>query len=107
MGSLLDYLLDYPERITVETDLYLWAAQVACGMMYLESQRFVHRDLAARNILLASKKQVPSNLILNRDIFTKCGNKFLQFYICILASIMDIITMFHHPNAQVCLQANG
>ena len=70
MGSLLDYLLDYPERITVETDLYLWAAQVACGMMYLESQRFVHRDLAARNILLASKKQVPSNLILNRDIFS-------------------------------------
>ena len=71
MGSLLDYLLDYPERITVETDLYLWAAQVACGMMYLESQRFVHRDLAARNILLASKKQVPSNLILNRDIPTQ------------------------------------
>ena len=35
----------------------MWAAQVACGMVYLEKYKFIHRDLAARNILLASKMQ--------------------------------------------------
>ena len=34
--------------------LYLWAAQIALGMIYLE----VHSDLAARNILLQNKKSV-------------------------------------------------
>lgn len=57
MGSVLDYLIDYPNEIEIDFDLKLWAAQIACGMMYLESKRFVHRDLAARNILLATKHQ--------------------------------------------------
>lgn len=57
MGSLLDYILDHLDSINV-TDLLLWSAQIAWGMTYLESKRFVHRDLAARNILLSSKKHV-------------------------------------------------
>lgn len=35
-----------------------WAYQIACGMNYLETQRYIHRDLSARNILMESTNSV-------------------------------------------------
>jgi tyrosine-protein kinase shark len=54
LGSLQSYLVDRKDEIE-NKDIDVWASQIAQGMEYLESKRFVHRDLAARNILLASK----------------------------------------------------
>ncbi|KAG5285606.1 hypothetical protein AALO_G00005310 [Alosa alosa] len=57
LGSLLDRLRKHQGHFLIST-LCQYAIQIANGMAYLESKRFIHRDLAARNILLASSEQV-------------------------------------------------
>lgn len=57
IGSMLAYLIEHRSNINPDYEFKIWAAQIACGMSYLEKHRFVHRDLAARNILLSSHIQ--------------------------------------------------
>ncbi|XP_078132216.1 non-receptor tyrosine-protein kinase TNK1 [Sander vitreus] len=57
LGSLYDTLRSRQYEYPL-VRLWLFATQIAAGMDYLETRRFIHRDLAARNVLLASREIV-------------------------------------------------
>ncbi|XP_034413747.1 LOW QUALITY PROTEIN: non-receptor tyrosine-protein kinase TNK1 [Cyclopterus lumpus] len=87
-GSLYDILrsrqYEYPLM-----RLWLFASQIAAGMDYLETRRFIHRDLAARNVLLASREMVKigdfglmRGLSLETDHYVMTAHRRIPFAWC-------------------------
>ncbi len=56
-GSLLDHLRKNCKNTSLSL-IWTWSVQIATGMAYLESKRYLHRDLACRNVLLAKGNKI-------------------------------------------------
>ncbi|TKR95046.1 hypothetical protein L596_009266 [Steinernema carpocapsae] len=79
LGSLRDYLRAHRPGAEENIDnrpvptnhqLFMWAAQIADGMAYLQSIKFCHRDLAARNCMVHENETVKiGDFGMARDIY--------------------------------------
>jgi len=70
-GDLLSYIRDENNHPTVR-DLMEFSIEIAEGMAYLSSLKFVHRDLAARNCMLDDAMHVKvADFGLSRDIYER------------------------------------
>lgn len=81
-GCLLEYLQTKQGRALNMKMLVNMAEQIAEGMAYLESRKYVHRDLAARNILVGERNTVKiadfglARLIKENEYEARMGARF-------------------------------